>query len=73
MASPSQDDKHSAFRERVEAGFAGTLNAKYLQRLSAEKLMVNELYLTVLFRPVIGAAPGLLYVASTDQTGRRAI
>ena len=24
MASPSQDDKHSAFRERVEAGFAGT-------------------------------------------------
>jgi type IV secretion system protein VirB4 len=52
-------------RERVapvppEADFAGTLNAKYRQRLSAEKLMLNELYLTVLFRPVVGAAPGLL-------------
>ncbi len=40
--------------------FAGTLNAKYRQRLSAEKLMVNELYLTTLYRPVVGAAPGLL-------------
>ncbi len=52
-------------RERVaevppESDFAGTLLAKYRQRLSAEKLMVNELYLTVLFRPVVGAAPGLL-------------
>jgi type IV secretion system protein VirB4 len=52
-------------RERVaevqpEAGFAGTLNAKYRLRLSGEKLMVNDLYLTVLFRPVVGAAPGLV-------------
>ncbi len=52
-------------RERVSAvrqelGFAGSLNTRYWRRLSGEKLMLNELYLTVLFRPVVGAAPGLL-------------
>src|ERR1700735_3596658 len=52
-------------RERIvevppEAGFAGTLHARYRQRLSGERLMLNELYLTVLFRPVVGASPGLL-------------
>jgi type IV secretion system protein VirB4 len=45
---------------RPESGFAGALNARYRWRLSAERLMLNELYLTVLFRPVIGAAPSLL-------------
>ena len=45
---------------RPEPDFASALNAKYRQRLSGEKLMVNELYLTVLFRPVVGAALGLL-------------
>jgi type IV secretion system protein VirB4 len=43
-----------------EAGFAGLLNGEYRRRLSGEKLMLNELYLSVLFRPVVGAAPGLL-------------
>jgi type IV secretion system protein VirB4 len=52
-------------RERIaevppEAGFAGSLHTRYRQRLSGERLMLNELYLTVLFRPVVGAAPGLL-------------
>jgi type IV secretion system protein VirB4 len=52
-------------RERIaevppEAGFAGTLHTRYRQRLTGERLMLNELYLTVLFRPVVGAAPGLL-------------
>ncbi len=43
-----------------EAGFAGSLNSLYRQQLSGEKLMLNEVYLTVVFRPVVGAAPGLL-------------
>jgi type IV secretion system protein VirB4 len=52
-------------RERImavaaEPGFAGSLNARYRQQLSGEKLMLNELYLTLVFRPVVGAAPGLL-------------
>jgi type IV secretion system protein VirB4 len=52
-------------RERIvaaapEPGFAGQLHGRYRQRLSGEKLMLNELYLTVVFRPVVGAAPNLL-------------
>ncbi len=42
------------------SGFAARLAAKYGERLSAEILMVNELYLSVVYRPVAGAAPGLL-------------
>ena len=45
---------------RQTADFAGNLNTKYRQRLSGERLMLNELYLTVVFRPVVGAAPTLL-------------
>jgi type IV secretion system protein VirB4 len=43
-----------------EPGFAGSLHTKYRRRLGAETLMLNELYLSVVFRPVVGAAPGLL-------------
>lgn len=42
------------------AGFASSLAAKYGQRLSSETLMVNDLYLSVLYRPVAGSAPSLL-------------
>jgi len=41
-------------------GFAASLAAKYRQRLASETLMVNELYLSVIYRPIVGAAPGLL-------------
>ncbi|MGH8325121.1 MAG: hypothetical protein ACRETD_15220, partial [Steroidobacteraceae bacterium] len=30
---------------------------RYQGRLSAETLMINEIYLTMLFRPITGAAP----------------
>ncbi|HTY94250.1 MAG TPA: VirB4 family type IV secretion/conjugal transfer ATPase [Steroidobacteraceae bacterium] len=43
-----------------EPGFAGALSRRYRERVAAEKLMLNELYLSVVFRPVVGAAPGLL-------------
>jgi type IV secretion system protein VirB4 len=42
------------------SGFAATLAAKYRERLSSETLMVNELYLSVVYRPIAGAAPNLL-------------
>jgi len=42
-AIPTSDD---------ESGFADRLAARYQRRLSQETLMVNELYLTVVFRPV---------------------
>jgi type IV secretion system protein VirB4 len=41
-------------------GFASTLASRYCQRLGHEVLMVNEIYLSVLFRPVVGVAPGLV-------------
>jgi type IV secretion system protein VirB4 len=40
--------------------FAGQLASRYRERLSSETLMVNELYLSAIYRPVVGAAPNLL-------------
>ena len=42
------------------SGFADRLAAHYQERLATETLMVNEIYLTLLFRPITGAAPTLL-------------
>ncbi len=42
------------------SGFADRLAQRYQERLSGETLMVNELYLTLLYRPITGAAPTLL-------------
>jgi type IV secretion system protein VirB4 len=42
------------------AGFAEALHRKYHQRLANETLMINELYLAVVFRPVPGIATGLV-------------
>ena len=41
-------------------GFASDLAARYARRLAGETLMVNELYLAVLFRPATGIAAGLV-------------
>jgi type IV secretion system protein VirB4 len=40
--------------------FADRLLGRYLQRLSAERLMVNELYVSVLYRPAPGRAQRML-------------
>jgi type IV secretion system protein VirB4 len=54
-------------REQVHAedvqdfnGFAERLTLRYQARLSTETLMVNELYLSVVYRPIAGAAPNLI-------------
>jgi len=41
-------------------GFAERLASRYQARLSTETLMVNELYLSVTYRPIAGAAPNLM-------------
>src|SRR5258706_8749334 len=41
-------------------GFADVLAAGYQQRLSQEILMVNELYLSLVYRPLVGVATGIL-------------
>src|SRR5580658_3187485 len=42
------------------SAFADRLAQRYQERLSGETLMVNELYLTLLYRPITGAASTLL-------------
>jgi type IV secretion system protein VirB4 len=41
-------------------GFAAALLAKYRERLARESLMVNELYLSVVYRPAADRATGLI-------------
>ena len=43
----------------IVSGFADGLAERYRGRLLGETLMVNELFLTLLYRPVTGAAPTL--------------
>ena len=52
-------------------GFADRLTRKYHERLKTETLMVNELYLTVVFRPVTGTAPSLVsrFLSKTRAVG----
>src|SRR5258708_5902920 len=40
-------------------GFADRLTRRYQAKLAGETLMVNELYVTLVYRPVTGAAPSL--------------
>ena len=54
-ASPSPIE-----RALTPRSFADGLHAKYAERLSNETLMINEIYLAVVFRPTAGAARGLL-------------
>jgi len=49
-----------ALHEVRGGSFADRLARRYQARLATETLMVNELYLTVLFRPITGAAPSLV-------------
>jgi type IV secretion system protein VirB4 len=51
-------------RERVAPGsggedFAGALEQKYREQLSRRRLLVNELYLSLVYRPTAGVATGL--------------
>ena len=41
-------------------GFAAHLETKYRERLAGETLMVNELYLALVYRPAAGVATGML-------------
>ncbi|MBV8308530.1 MAG: VirB4 family type IV secretion/conjugal transfer ATPase, partial [Gammaproteobacteria bacterium] len=42
------------------SGFAQLLNAKYLERLAGESLMVNDLYIALCYRPAAGLASGVV-------------
>ena len=44
--------------QQIAEGFAGELESHYQQRVAGETLMVNELYLAVVYRPQAGAVRG---------------
>lgn len=46
--------------DSAAADFAERLSTRYQARLSTETLMVNELYLSLAYRPIAGAAPNLV-------------
>lgn len=52
--------EHVGEAPQAAAGFAAELHSKYRRRLAGEVLMVNEIYLAVLHRPVSGRTAGLL-------------
>lgn len=55
-------------------GFAKDLNDKYSSRLSDEKLRVNELYLTIVYRPFPSAIGSVMFnlVSKADKSSRQA-
>jgi type IV secretion system protein VirB4 len=57
--------EHMQASPQTAAGFAAALHEKYRRRLAGEVLMVNELYLAILYRPASGRAAGLLSGAIT--------
>jgi type IV secretion system protein VirB4 len=58
------------WQRAAPGGFAAALLDKYRERLADEALMVNELYLAVVYRPVAGVATGILAKALRG-TGRQ--
>lgn len=51
--------EHIGNETQTEPGFAASLASKYRRRLSGEKLMVNELYVSLVYRPAAPAASWL--------------
>lgn len=54
---------------RSTAGFAAALNRKYQDRLSGETLMINEMFLSLVYRPLPGVAGSLVSSALSKKAG----
>src|SRR3569833_2858118 len=61
-----------AIPDRV-AGFADALEEKYARRLARETLMINELFVAIVYRPTAGLAAGTVsrLLSSEQKTGSR--
>src|SRR5208283_573530 len=68
LAAPDHSEPESR-----RGGFAEELHSRYQHRLRHETLMVNELYLSILYRPVAGKAAGFLsqIILKTQRDGRK--
>ena len=60
-------------RDASDRLFADLLHERYMRRISGETLMQNEIYLSVVYRPVAGVAGGLVSktLAKTQRGGSR--
>jgi len=50
--------ERAAVPREIPQGFAESLGAKYARRLAGETLMVNELFVAIVYRPAAGVATG---------------
>jgi type IV secretion system protein VirB4 len=68
---PCSNDR--AVQRRAGSTFADALHTKYRGRLANEILMINEIYLAVVYRPTSGAATGLFskILVRTQRDGSR--
>ena len=51
---------HASLRDAPACGFAADLARQYYERLATQTLMVNEIYLSVIYRPALRAATGAI-------------
>lgn len=58
--------------ESSDGGFAASLAAGYRRRLAQEILMVNEVYLSLVYRPLVGATTGLVAKLLSQPAGNPA-
>jgi type IV secretion system protein VirB4 len=67
--APLPDAGRAAPDPRPGWSFAELLQSRYQQRVCSERLMLNELYLSVLYRPAAGVTAGLVsrMLARTDD------
>ena len=58
-----------------QAAFAARLHGKYHHRLANETLMINELYLAIVYRPAAGVAAGLVSkaLARAQRAGAKTV
>lgn len=59
--------EHLMISGRPAVGFAAALSAKYQARLAQEQLMVNDLYLAIVYRPGAGVATGAVAKALSKR------
>jgi type IV secretion system protein VirB4 len=71
--SPSSEE--SAAQRQSGRSFANPLHTKYRSRLANETLMINEVYLAVVYRPTAGVATGLVskVLAKAQRDGRQLV
>jgi type IV secretion system protein VirB4 len=67
------DSQVSSQQRQAAHTFAGALHSKYQNRLANETLMINEVYLALVYRPTSGAATGLAskVLMRTQRDGSR--